>query len=162
MESTQIKPAEEAREQAAPAAPKFKPPKKKRKWLKRLIVILVIVAVLVLLLSQCMQAGTQLVAGIYLPSTVEKRDMTVSVSGTGAIEPIHAYRATTLVSGSCVPYKISTPAPWRLPRPLTCRHSRPTSAASPALSLIHILSSTTTPMMRELFCASQTPAISGI
>ena len=99
MESTQIKPAEEAREQAAPAAPKFKPPKKKRKWLKRLIVILVIVAVLVLLFSQCMQAGTQLVAGIYLPSTVEKRDMTVSVSGTGAIEPIHAYRATTLVSG---------------------------------------------------------------
>ena len=42
---------------------------------------------------------SQLATGLYLTETATVRDMTVSVSGTGPIEPIHSYRATTLVSG---------------------------------------------------------------
>ena len=100
MEETQVRPEEAA----APAAPakepsKFQAPKKKRKWVKRLVIILVIVAVLAFLLSRCMGAGQQVLSSVYLPYTVQRQDMTVSVSGTGTIEPIHAYRVTSLVSG---------------------------------------------------------------
>ena len=101
MEATQVKPKVSTSAPATPEkqAPKFKAPKKKRKWPKRLIILLVIVAVLALLLSRCMNAGSQIVSSAYLPYTTEMRDMTVSVSGTGTIEPIHSYKVTTLVSG---------------------------------------------------------------
>ena len=46
-----------------------------------------------------MGAGQQVLSSVYLPYTVQRQDMTVSVSGAGAIEPIHAYRVTSLVSG---------------------------------------------------------------
>lgn len=99
METTQVKP--ETGTPAAPetGVPKFKPPKKKRKWPKRVIILLVIVGVIALLLNRCVNTGTQLVAGAYLTEAAAIRDMTVSVSGTGPIEPVHSYRATTLVSG---------------------------------------------------------------
>lgn len=98
MENTEIKQEiAAAPEHAAP--PKFKAPKKKRKWVKRLIILAVIAALIVFLLSRCMSAGTQIVAGTYLTNVAEVRDMTVSVSGTGPIEPLHTYKATTLVSG---------------------------------------------------------------
>jgi len=97
METTQVKP--EAGVPAPAAAVQFKPPKKKRKWVKRLVILAVIAGVAALLLNRCMSAGTQLATGLYLTETATVRDMTVSVSGTGPIEPIHSYRATTLVSG---------------------------------------------------------------
>ena len=105
MEETQLRPEETAApsapSKAAPVKqpPKFRAPRKKRKWVKRLVIILVIVAILAFLLSRCMGAGQQALASIYLPYTVQRQDMTVSVSGTGAIEPSHAYRVTSLVSG---------------------------------------------------------------
>ena len=100
MEETQVRPAEAAAP-AAPAKepPKFQAPKKKRKWVKRLVIVLVIAAVLAFLLSRCVGAGQQVLSSVYLPYTVQRQDMTVSVSGAGAIEPIHAYRVTSLVSG---------------------------------------------------------------
>ena len=98
MEATQTKPAAPAA-QPEKQAPQFKAPKKKRKWVKRLVIILVIVALLVFLLSRCMGAGQQFLSSAYLPYTAEMRDMTVSVSGTGTIEPIQSYKVTTLVSG---------------------------------------------------------------
>ena len=101
MEATQTKPTETAAPPAQPAkeAPKFQAPKKKRKWVKRLIILLVIVALIVFLFSRCVGAGQQLISSAYLPYTAELRDMTVSVSGTGTIEPIQSYKVTTLVSG---------------------------------------------------------------
>ena len=101
MEATQTKPTETAAPPAQPAkeAPKFQAPKKKRKWVKRLIILLVIVALIVFLFSRCVGAGQQLISSVYLPYTAELRDMTVSVSGTGTIEPIQSYKVTTLVSG---------------------------------------------------------------
>ena len=101
MEATQTKPAAPAAPAAEPEkqTPKFKAPKKKRKWIKRLVIILVIVALLVFLLSRCMGAGQQILSSAYLPYTAQTRDMTVSVSGTGTIEPVQSYKVTTLVSG---------------------------------------------------------------
>ena len=101
MEATELKaetttaPAEE-QEKGAPA---FRAPKKKRKWIKRVIILAVVVAFLVFLLSRCMGAGQQLLSSAYLPYTASMRDMMVSVSGTGTIEPIQSYKVTTLVSG---------------------------------------------------------------
>ncbi len=101
MEATQVKPEGSASAPSAPEKkiPQFQAPRKKRKWVKRLIVILVIAALLAFLLSRCMGAGQQALSSVYLPYTAEMRDMTVSVSGTGTIEPISAYRVTSLVSG---------------------------------------------------------------
>ena len=105
MEDTQIKPAtppaapdkgtEEKKQQAA----MFKAPKKKRKWHKRLIILAVIVVLLAVLLARCVGAGQEVLNSAYLPYTAPMRDLTVSVSGTGTIEPIHSYKVTTLVSG---------------------------------------------------------------
>ncbi len=103
METTQVKPQAGGSVSAPPAQPPKTPvvqaPRKKRKWVKRLIIVAVIVALILFLFSRCMSAGTQLVAGSYLTETAQVRDITVSVSGTGPIEPIHSYKATTLVSG---------------------------------------------------------------
>ncbi len=79
--------------------PKFQAPKKKKKWLRRLITVGVLAAVLLLLLSRCMGQGVQAVAGAYLPAAAQLRDMTVSVTGPGTIQPNDSYKATTLVKG---------------------------------------------------------------
>ena len=101
MEATQVRPEGAAPSPAAPEKklPQFQAPKKKRKWVKRLIILLVIAALLAFLLARCMGAGQQVLSSVYLPYTAQVRDMTVSVSGTGTVEPIHAYRVTSLVSG---------------------------------------------------------------
>ena len=101
MEATQSKPTETAAPSVQPVKepPKFKAPKKKRKWVRRLIILLVIVALIVFLLARCVGAGQQFISSAYLPYTAETRNMTVSVSGTGTIEPIQSYKVTTLISG---------------------------------------------------------------
>ncbi len=101
MEATELKPETTAApaEEQEKGAPQFKAPKKKRKWIKRVIILAVVVAFLVFLLSRCMGAGQQLLSSAYLPYTASVQDMTVSVSGTGTIEPIQSYKVTTLVSG---------------------------------------------------------------
>ena len=101
MEATELKPETTTApaEEQEKGAPAFKAPKKKRKWIKRVIILAVVVAFLVFLLSRCMGAGQQLLSSAYLPYTASMRDMTVSVSGTGTIEPIQSYKVTTLVSG---------------------------------------------------------------
>ena len=101
MEATELKPetATAPAEEQEKGAPAFKAPKKKRKWIKRVIILAVVVAFLAFLLSRCMGAGQQLLSSAYLPYTASMRDMMVSVSGTGTIEPIQSYKVTTLVSG---------------------------------------------------------------
>ena len=100
MEATQVKsettavPKEDQKK-----LPEFKAPKKKRKWVKRVIALVVIVVIIAFLLSRCMGAGKQIISSAYLPYTASMQDMTVSVSGTGTIEPIQSYNVTTLVSG---------------------------------------------------------------
>ena len=86
-------------------SPEVKPPKlkKKRKWVKRLIAAVVIIAAAALLLRGCFGGGgSSLAAGTYLPSTVSYQDLTITVSGSGTIEPIHSYRVTTLIQGEVI------------------------------------------------------------
>lgn len=100
MEATQIKSETKAApKEGQKKLPQFQAPKKKRKWVKRVIVLAVIAAILILLLARCMGAGRQIISSAYLPYQVSRQDMTVSVSGTGTIEPIQSYKVTTLVSG---------------------------------------------------------------
>ena len=103
MESTDLKqssPAAPAKEAAAPAKPaKVPTPRKKRKWLKPVVTVMVAAVALVLLFRACANTGVDLTSGVYLPSAASIQDLTVSVSGTGAIEPLHSYKVTTLVKG---------------------------------------------------------------
>ena len=80
-------------------APQFKPPKKKRKWVKRLVIAVVVVAILAFVLKSCLGGAATAMGGSYLPVTASIQDLTVTVSGTGAIAPEHAYKVTTLVRG---------------------------------------------------------------
>ncbi|MGN8968132.1 efflux RND transporter periplasmic adaptor subunit [Intestinimonas sp. HCP28S3_D6] len=103
MESTDLKqssPDATAPETQAPPKPvKVRIPKKKKKWIKRVIVLVVLIAVVVFLLRSCSGGSTALTSGTYLPDIASTQDLVVSVSGTGAIEPIHSYKVTTLVKG---------------------------------------------------------------
>ena len=103
MESTDLKQsspdASAPATQAPPKPVKVPLPRKKKKWIKRVIVLVVLIAVVVFLLRSCSGGSTALTSGIYLPSTASTQDLVVSVSGTGAIEPLHSYKVTTLVKG---------------------------------------------------------------
>ena len=103
MESTDLKQsspdASAPATQAPPKPVKVPMPRKKKKWIKRVIVLVVLIAVVVFLLRSCSGSSTALTSGIYLPSTASTQDLVVSVSGTGAIEPLHSYKVTTLVKG---------------------------------------------------------------
>lgn len=103
MESTELK--QEASvvqsQQAAPAKPdkQIKPPKKKRKWPKRLITLIILALAAFFLFKQCTGGGPAALTGTYIPDTAQIRDMTISVSGTGTIQPIDSYKVTALVKG---------------------------------------------------------------
>ena len=103
MESTDLKQSSTdapTQESAAPAKPvKVPKPRKKRKWLKRAIALVVLAAVILVLLRACSGGSTALTSGVYLPTPASVQELVVSVSGTGAIEPIHSYKVTTLVKG---------------------------------------------------------------
>ena len=107
MERTQLV-SEETKSVSEPAseqpkqAPKFQAPKKKRKWLKGLILALVVLAAAGYMVYQFFAAEKQMLSGAYLPYEAQMRSMTVSVSGTGTVEPIHTCNVTTLVSGEVI------------------------------------------------------------
>ena len=83
----------------AQEAPKFEVPKKKKKWPKRLAVVLILAAVLLTLLWRCSAGAGQVLAGNYISSPAQVRDMTVAVTGPGTVKPNDTYKATTLVKG---------------------------------------------------------------
>lgn len=101
MKTKETKPDTTAQvQEESTGAPKFKPPRKKRKWVKWLVVVVVVAVVLALVLKSCLSgAGEALTNSAYVAETVGYQDMSVSVSGSGAIEPNASYRLTTLVSG---------------------------------------------------------------
>lgn len=93
MERTVLAQDAPAREEAP-----IKPPRKKRKWPKRLAALTAAVLALALALNRCArQDGGQ--AAAYLIETAQRRDITVSVSGTGTLQPIDSYKVTALVKG---------------------------------------------------------------
>ena len=101
MESTEIKEAA-SQAPAAPRRPEFKipKPKKKRRWWKVLIVLVILAALVFwFLIRPIMSASEQLGNMLYQTGTAEYRDLTVSVSGTGTVEPADSYQVTALVKG---------------------------------------------------------------
>lgn len=77
------------------------PTPQKKKWKKKKIIILAVVIVLVLIfLLRACGGGGNLLSGLgYSASAAEYRDLTVSVSGTGTIEPIHSSTLVGMVTG---------------------------------------------------------------
>ena len=75
-------------------------PRKKKRWRTALIAVLVVLAlVLILAVRGVMSAREKLSSSLYTLGTADYRDITVSVSGTAAVEPAEAYRLTALVRG---------------------------------------------------------------
>ena len=100
MEATQVKTQEAPQEGQKKRGPVFQVPKKRRKWLKVLAVVLVIVlAAWWFLIRPLGAAGQALAAGLYQPDTVQVRDLTVSVDGSGTVTPIESYDVRALVTG---------------------------------------------------------------
>lgn len=104
MEHTDVKAGTAVAEPSTPTKtkqdkPKFKSPKKKSKWLKRIIILAVIVVVGIFIFRAC-SSGTKITStGNYLSENTSMQDLTISVSGTGTIQPINSYKVTTLVKG---------------------------------------------------------------
>ena len=101
MESTEVKEAA-SQTPTAPKRPEFKipKPKKKRRWVKVLIVLVILAALVFwFLVRPIMSASEQIGNMLYQTATAEYRDLTVSVSGTGTVEPADSYQVTALVKG---------------------------------------------------------------
>ena len=93
-------PAVQSGQQPAVAAPTIKAPRKRRRWPK-VVIALVIVAALFgwFIVRPMMTATQQITNALYTPVQVERKDITVSVSGTATVEPNDAYQVTALVNG---------------------------------------------------------------
>ena len=82
------------------STPTWKAPKKKRRWPKVVIaVLLVLAALFFFVIRPMLGAGKELLAGAYLTSTAQMKEMTVSVSSTGTIQPIDSYNVSGMVTG---------------------------------------------------------------
>ena len=80
-------------------APLWTGPKKRRKWIKRVLVIAAVLALLFWIVVRPMLGGTAAVSGAYQTAQVQRRDLTVSVSGSGTVTPIESYQVSALVTG---------------------------------------------------------------
>lgn len=85
----------------APQAEEMAPVIPKKKGKKKLIVILVVVIIAALLLLKILGGGKGAVMGLgdYSAEETSYRDLTVSVSGTGTIQPIHSSTIVAMVTG---------------------------------------------------------------
>ncbi len=108
MEATQVK--EPVGEQALPSPkkPVFQIPKKRKKWIKWLIAAAVVGAGYWFVLRPMMAGGAPVAAASYITQAAQRRDLSVSVSGTGTLTPIESYNVTALVSGEVLssPFEI--------------------------------------------------------
>ena len=104
METTQVMTPEapQAPQEKKRKLPSLRLPKSKkgRKWLRRAAILAVIAAgASWFVLKSSGNGGTAGLAGQYVPDTVQKRDLTVAVSGTGTVTPIDSYQLRALVTG---------------------------------------------------------------
>lgn len=88
-------------EASFPDEQSIKKSRKKRKWIKRLIILIVLVVVVVVAvyLLRGFGGGQEASGATYTEYTVERRDITEMLSGSGALEPADSYTVTTLIEG---------------------------------------------------------------
>ena len=98
VEEKQAPPAQTVQPAAQPRGVTMS--RKRRRWPK-VVLVLVIVAALIgwFIIRPMMTATQQITNALYTPVQVERRDITVSVSGTATVEPNDAYQVTALVTG---------------------------------------------------------------
>lgn len=88
-------------EQPTPAPTLSKPvkaPKKKKRWPKVLLVLAILAALLFFFVARPMMTATQqLTSAMYSAVQTERRDITVSVSGTATVQPNDSYQVTSAV-----------------------------------------------------------------
>ena len=119
-------------------AVKAKPKKKKGRWKKRAVALMLALALAGgggwWYLSRQSGAAQAEDASIYTEVSVERRDITSTITGSGTLEAANTYSVTSLVEGTiltagCTP---STPltrkAPWSRPR---FRWTRPSATMTP-------------------------------
>lgn len=84
----------------APAGQMVRPPQKKKKW-PTVLLILAIVAALIFffVIRPMLTASQQISNAMYSAVQVERRDITVSVSGTATVQPNDSYQVTAAVRG---------------------------------------------------------------
>lgn len=89
----------------APAAPKkvWKKkaiPGKKRRWPKALLALAVVTALAAWVVLPRLGRGNAQPQAAYLVETAQRRDLSVTVTGTATLEPADSYQVTTLLSGT--------------------------------------------------------------
>lgn len=101
MQETKTEDPAVTEQEEAPRKKRFHLPKGKkgRKWMKILVVLVVVAAVVVGCVAQTRKSVNSQLGSSYLVDTVQRRDLTVAVSGTATLEPADSYNVTTLVSG---------------------------------------------------------------
>ncbi len=99
MEATKMPEQEAPQEVKKRRLPALKLPKKRKKWIRRAALLLV-AALGIFWFTHRGGGGTgAALAGQYVPDTVQRRDVTASVSGTGTVTPIDSYQLRSLVPG---------------------------------------------------------------
>ena len=79
--------------------PVFQAPKKRKKWLRGLAVLLVLALAAYWFLFRGNGANDGGMASAYLTEAAQRRDLTVTVEGTGTVQAIQTYQVGTLISG---------------------------------------------------------------
>lgn len=99
QEEVQMIPAEDEAALAEPPAEDVPVRKKKGKKKKVVLIVVCVVIVLAVLLRACVGGGGNIGLGGYTAEAASIQDMTVSVSGTGTIQPIHSSTIVGMVTG---------------------------------------------------------------
>ena len=99
METTQAPIQEAPQRKKERRLPTLKLPKKQKKWLRRIAILAVAGLGVYWFAIKPGQGGGAPAMGQYTLDTVQRRDLTVGVSGTGTVTPIESYYLKPLVTG---------------------------------------------------------------
>lgn len=97
MESTLVKQQDEERK--AKKRPLLQAPKKRKKWIRVLAALLVVGLGAYWFFLRPSGDGGGMAAGQYAVHTAQRRDLTVSVSGSGTLTPVESYQVGALAAG---------------------------------------------------------------
>ncbi len=99
MEATKAPEQEAVQQVKKRKIPTLKLTKKQKKWVRRGIILAVVAVGIFWFTHQAPANGGMGLAGQFTPDTVQRRDLTVGVSGTGTVTPIESYYLKPLVTG---------------------------------------------------------------
>ena len=98
METTQVSVKDEPQKKAG-GLPALKLPKKRKKWIRRIAILAVIALGAYWFVNRSGPGSGAPAMGQYTLDTVQRRDLTSAVSGTGTVTPIDSYQLRALAAG---------------------------------------------------------------